>query len=662
MLVFTIFLLLILVDRPDQFVFSTYPEIYVKDMLVERPADKNEVNAGLSQLASKTNSIVVKRIIEPQEGRHGFVYQPYGSETLPSNFPPASEDNRVNSNVFSQYLIIQGTLSSEALSQYFDTLGYKAVVRPESNPFQLAANIVFSSNVRLSLLIFILAFLGLVLIHRVKQMRYAGIRLIAGEKLSSIMFKETLSDGKDILGASLLSIVISVMAFAYVNLLNIRLVAIVLSTVSLYAIILLGISAFLSLIYLISLNRVNLMSIIKGKVPLGRILATILLAQFLAILMVGWGINRASILTQNLDIQQTSMNKWDKQNEWFNLTMGLSYSQDSETQKAFKPQWEQFVIKEITDKDALLVQNNLLNFLLSDTDRDGTRLEDYAPLGNTLYVTPNYFDKQEIDFEQGIRERLAHLKQGEFGLILPETLKGEADKYKEIYQTYMSTLAKDNLDLDAQALFEVNGLVSFLPDNQERFLYNYTRVSPTQFLKDPIFVVVGPDSFIGTQGSNYFWSNAINYLYFKDFDVTMQELKNHDIYSYFSAVSNSRQAYYEFLKDVRDALISDIIGVLLGVFISILLFNSMNLLYFEQFRRDIFIKRISGMRFGEIHKLFLITQFMVFLVGFLLLVWLTSNITTSLLTLLIFGLNSILLLYYQIRLENKTAISVLKGK
>lgn len=88
----------------------------------------------------------------------------------------------------------------------------------------------------------------------------------------------------------------------------------------------------------------------------------------------------------------------------------------------------------------------------------------------------------------------------------------------------------------------------------------------------------------------------------------------------------------------------------------------MNLLYVEEFRRDIFIKRIAGMRFWQLHQMYLKTLLTVVLGGFCASVYLTRNIWTSFLTLLLFAVNSTLLLYVKIRNENKTVMTVLKGK
>mgnify|MGYP004716210835 CR=1 FL=1 len=88
----------------------------------------------------------------------------------------------------------------------------------------------------------------------------------------------------------------------------------------------------------------------------------------------------------------------------------------------------------------------------------------------------------------------------------------------------------------------------------------------------------------------------------------------------------------------------------------------LNLLYFEEFRRDIFIKRLSGLRFLALHQNYLITQLTVILIGFCLIVFITKSLRNSIAACLFFVINGLLILYRQMKSENKLAISVLKGK
>ena len=127
-------------------------------------------------------------------------------------------------------------------------------------------------------------------------------------------------------------------------------------------------------------------------------------------------------------------------------------------------------------------------------------------------------------------------------------------------------------------------------------------------------------------------------------------------------MTNNRNSYYKILSESRSRLAFLLIGVLLGLLTSILLFDSMNLLYFEQFRKEIFIKRLSGMRFEEVHFNYLFSQICVLGVALVFLIFLIHHLIMSLLIVSLFIINMFTILYKQTLTESRTSVSVLKGK
>ena len=53
----------------------------------------------------------------------------------------------------------------------------------------------------------------------------------------------------------------------------------------------------------------------------------------------------------------------------------------------------------------------------------GVKITDYVPNGNTIYVSPNYLEKQNVGVSDEFLAQMKKLKRGEFGLIIPEKLK-----------------------------------------------------------------------------------------------------------------------------------------------------------------------------------------------------------------------------------------------
>jgi len=105
-----------------------------------------------------------------------------------------------------------------------------------------------------------------------------------------------------------------------------------------------------------------------------------------------------------------------------------------------------------------------------------------------------------------------------------------------------------------------------------------------------------------------------------------------------------------------------LIGTILTLSTAILLFDSMNLLYFEQFRREIMIKRLSGMTIYELHGKYLLAQGGVLLLGLILSSVLTGDSLISALVVALFTLNALLILVRQDKKEEAGSMAVLKGK
>ncbi|WP_238595589.1 DUF1430 domain-containing protein, partial [Streptococcus suis] len=88
---------------------------------------------------------------------------------------------------------------------------------------------------------------------------------------------------------------------------------------------------------------------------------------------------------------------------------------------------------------------------------------------------------------------------------------------------------------------------------------------------------------------------------FKDYQATIESMKEQGVYNWVSYLVNHRLTFMGVLNTKRTEFYSLLIGTVLTLATAILLFDAMNLLYFEQFRREIFIKRLAGMTFRELH-------------------------------------------------------------
>ena len=234
---------------------------------------------------------------------------------------------------------------------------------------------------------------------------------------------------------------------------------------------------------------------------------------------------------------------------------------------------------------------------------------------------------------------------------------------RKFFEESLNYYGKSSEDQDAPLEYEIEMIVSYLPTGEKRFVYNNGE-SPVsvQYLTDPILVVFTPtstgDSFI----SKSVWSiNAGNRLFIKGYEWTSL-LKEAGIYEQVSYLKEGRSVYLTRYNEVQTETATLILGAIVGIASSLLLFYSVNLLYFEQFRRDILIKRISGLRFFETHAQYMVSQFASFVFGASLFILRSRDWVIGLLTLLVFLVSAVLTLYRQAQKESRVSMTIMKGK
>ncbi|MDS2389968.1 bacteriocin-associated integral membrane family protein, partial [Streptococcus pneumoniae] len=88
--------------------------------------------------------------------------------------------------------------------------------------------------------------------------------------------------------------------------------------------------------------------------------------------------------------------------------------------------WYEFSKEAVEKEQALFVKENLIHFANPQgKNENGETLDTYSPDANVLYVSPSYLDKENVAVNDETRQKLAHLQKGEFGLLLPESLRSQ---------------------------------------------------------------------------------------------------------------------------------------------------------------------------------------------------------------------------------------------
>ena len=645
----------------DTYVSYYYPNVVVRDSSPETTFQ--HVATRLEKLAEETDSFIAIQHQDPNsEGTPVFSYTTFGNGKLPDGLQEKNLEDAQSSSVETNYFVFDGNLDIHLLREELSQLGLTNMhlIIPSKLSTLMA---IFSNGFQLiSLLIFILTFGALTLISQISQLRSSGIRLISGEKRWSIFLRPV---GEDLKGIAVGFSLAGVLAILMQKILSLPTQSLMTIGAGLlcYNLILLSISLFFAQLFAVGIKKIHLMQIIKGQVPVRGIISLILIGQLLAIIIVTLGIGSSLKYSQAWQQHRIGQEVWSQERQLITLSIsreGTSPGFDEQAQRKLRT-WYQLMDLAVSEQKAFLSRHQLIDRTLqngmasSKNLTTSTEWHNYSPNGNVLIVTPQYLERQNIPVDTTIEQKMNHLDVGEFVLLLPEHLRSEEEHYKSVFEDDLTSRMSSKDERQ-----QMTATVGYLESGQDRFVYNTTPISYQQFLKDPIIIVITPQS-TGPQ-SIVFWVDAVqNYVLFNQLSDAQELIQRQGIENWVSEMQTGYHNYITLSDNIQRERWVMLAGAVLGIATSILLFNTMNRLYFEEFRRAIFIKRIAGLRFLEIHRTYLFAQLGVFLLGFVASVFLMVEIVVAFLVLLLFTGLSLLQLHVQMQKENKMSMLVLKG-
>lgn len=645
----------------DTYVSHYYPNVVVHDSSPETTFQ--HVATRLEKLAEETDSfIAIQHQDLNSEGTTVFSYTTFGDGKLPDGLQEKKLEDAQSSSVETNYFVFDGHLDIHLLREELSQLGLTNMHLIIPSKLSTLMTIFSNGFQLISLLIFILTFVALTLISQISQLRSSGIRLISGEKRWSIFLRPV---GEDLKGIAVGFSLAGVLAILMQKILSLPTQSLMTTGEGLlsYNLILLSISLFFAQLFAVGIKKIHLMQIIKGQVPVRGIISLILIGQLLAIIIVTLGIGSSLKYSQAWQQHRIGQEVWSQERQLTILSIsreGTSPGFDEQAQRKLRT-WYQLMDLAVSEQKAFLSRHQLIDRTLQNGMASSKNLitstewHDYNPNGNVLIVTPQYLERQNIPVDTTIKQKMNHLDVGEFVLLLPEHLRSEEEHYKSVFEDDLTSRISSRDERQ-----QMTATVGYLESGQDRFVYNTTPISYQQFLKDPIIIVITPQS-TGPQ-SILFWVDAVqNYVLFNQLSDAQELIQRQGIENWVSEMQTAYHNYITLLDNIQRERWVMLAGAVLGIATSILLFNTMNRLYFEEFRRAIFIKRIAGLRFLEIHRTYLFAQLGVFLLGFVASIFLMVEIVVAFLVSLLFTGLSLLQLHVQMQKENKMSMLVLKG-
>ena len=621
-------------------------------------ADYSTVKEELNSLAKEHNSLIARTIWEvDSDGKSQTYYEVFGEGQLPDWMPQASQESINKSNLLNNYNIISGSLTNQELAIHLKQLGLEKVNTFENNRVSFVLTLIAQPNQLTSLFIFLLTFLSLIVIGQIQSLSQSGIRLIIGERLRNLFFRSIIRDGLDILLFGLPALLIaSVLLISLGYPYEVQTFLGILFI--LYNSLLFLLSLLIALLFTISLKKVHLLSIIKGKLPIKSILRILYFGQVLAILLVIVGFGRMSTYYHILEKNEAGQATWEQRSNVVTLKTGRSSQMKNlDELQTNADKWFDFIQHAIDKENAFLVKHNLVEQALKQATSNHNETENnpYGVEGkNILYVTPNYFKKEGIKLTSETFQKINTLKDGQILAILPEELqKNEKDIKANLQQELTNRLYSS----ESNQTVEVS--IAYTNQKNDVFLYNTAHIAYDQWLSNPIFLVLSPKA-LG-KASSIFWFTNLEYLYFTDLHQTQELLKHYQLDHMVSRLSPARETYLQLNQKIKIEIFSNLASAMFAILTSILLFTSLNLLYFEAFRKTIFLKKIAGYYFFELHSRYITSQIIALFLGSGLAFIISKNIWITLILFFSFSSLAVLLLKICDKKESKTYASIIKG-
>ena len=620
--------------------------------------DYTTLKQELDSLARKHNSLIARTIWEvDSDGKSRTLYEAFGDGQLPDWMPPASQESIHKSDLLNNYNIISGSLTSQELATHLKELGLEKANAFENDRVSFVLAIFTQADQLISMLIFLLTFLALIVIGQIQSLSQSGIRLISGERLSYLFFRSLARDGLDILLFGLPALLIACILlislgypYEVQTFLGILFI--------LYNSLLLLLSLLIAFLFTISLKKVHLLSIIKGKLPIKSILRILYFGQVLAILLVIVGFGRMSTYYHILEKNEAGQATWEQRSNVVTLQTGRSSQMKNlDELQTNADKWFDFIQHAIDNENAFLIKHNLVEQALKQATSNHNETENnpYGVEGkNILYVTPSYFQKEDMDLSSETFQKINTLKDGQILAILPEELQKNE---KDIKSTLQQELTNRLYSSKSNQTVEVS--IAYTNQKNDVFLYNTAHIAYDQWLSNPIFLVLSPKA-LG-KASSIFWFTNLEYLYFTDLHQTQELLKHYQLDHMVSRLSPARETYLQLNQKIKIEIFSNLASAMFAILTSILLFTSLNLLYFEAFRKTIFLKKIAGYYFFELHRRYITSQIAALFLGSSLAFIISKNIWITLILFFSFLSLAVLLLKIFDKKESKTYVSIIKG-
>lgn len=607
---------------------------------------KTNIKEVMADIAKEKHVLIAKQImVASTDGKQDNqpTFQKFGKGKLPHDFPEQKGKKYLENSGDDVYYFIFGKgIDAKTLSKRLNDLGNQTVLADTDWRFQ-GISAMLDLRLIIGTLLFIISYIALLMAQVTANLKKQGIQRLSGMSGFVLAFSGIRQRLAFLFITASLLLGISSLILYMLNLKHAMYFGVLLFPVLFWVFVLVGVEVFVGGITYLFLQRQKINLVIKHRVPLGALMNMVLVLQLLALICLIFSF--ANVLNNHKEIQrlehaQVAWSKYD-----YIAPSSLAGSKDG-----YRQQLSNFLLEANEKEEMLIVSDNFNN--LSEIDQ-------YFPTPhveeNVLYVTYNYLEKVGIRLDSTLSEKLANMPDKTYGILIPETQSKQKKELVAAWSEKMNSYSDKPLGIEAiSAIYQV--------PSKELFtfrMFGWTAVDNRSFIKNPLLIVVTPQTFDGTD-KVFSWISK-GQVQFSDGPLTDALIKKHGLENSLGSFSNGKFAVANRLAGVRTQQLFMVVASIMALMSAVFLISLMNLIYLYQNRKKFAVACLAGKSLFEIHKHYL-TQLLI-MIGFSVVMIFVTHLPALTLLIPFLFLGIILAVFIRQVYASKTAsLATLKGE
>ena len=607
---------------------------------------KTNIKEVMADIAKEKHVLIAKQImVASTDGKQDNqpTFQKFGKGKLPHDFPEQKGKKYLENSGDDVYYFIFGKgIDAKTLSKRLNDLGNQTVLADTDWRFQ-GISAMLDLRLIIGTILFIISYIALLMAQVTANLKKQGIQRLSGMSGFVLAFSGIRQRLAFLFITASLLLGISSLILYMLNLKHAMYFGVLLFPVLFWVFVLVGVEVFVGGITYLFLQRQKINLVIKHRLPLGALMNMVLVLQLLALICLIFSF--ANVLNNHKEIQrlehaQVAWSKYD-----YIAPSSLAGSKDG-----YRQQLSNFLLEANEKEEMLIVSDNFNNL---------SKIDQYFPTPhveeNVLYVTYNYLEKVGIRLDSTLSEKLANMPDKTYGILIPETQSKQKKELVAAWSEKMNSYSDKPLGIEAiSAIYQV--------PSKELFtfrMFGWTAVDNRSFIKNPLLIVVTPQTFDGTD-KVFSWISK-GQVQFSDGPLTDALIKKHGLENSLGSFSNGKFAVANRLAGVRTQQFFMVVASIMALMSAVFLISLMNLIYLYQNRKKFAVACLAGKSLFEIHKHYL-TQLLI-MIGFSVVMIFVTHLPALTLLIPFLFLGIILAVFIRQVYASKTAsLATLKGE